>query len=435
MRIDGNTAGSYPDYRRPCGWNALLPGREVSAALDADTRCDVAIVGAGYTGVAAARRFAELRPDADIVLIDASYIGEGNPGRNSGFLLEVALASDADAGQLERMALCNRLIGTTMQQIVADVQASRIDCGLRRSGTYRAAAGDGGIDALHRYRRFLEATGLPSEVLDRRQLAERLGTHFYRQGLYSPHCYLAQPAALMRALASRLPCTVRLFERTPALRLRQRSGGFEIATPGGSIRADRVMLANNAFCKQLGVGRSRIVAMYTYAALTQPLSDAALRQLGSKSEWGLLPAHRLGSTLRRTADGRLLIRSLYGYERESNNTKIAERLREALIRRFPELPLPPFEAVWSGATGFTLNGSPLWGEVRPGLFVSAGCNGGGIVKGTLFGQLLADRALGHHTPDVASLFGRARRMPPEPLRTLGFKVIAALERRSARAEV
>ncbi len=426
---------AFPIYAQDCGWNALLEAQQHSDALTTDTTCDVVVIGAGYTGIAAARRTAELLPSGDIVLLDSSSIGEGNPGRNSGFLLEVALAHDVDAQNMQRMRRCNELLQQTMESLRDDAAASGIDCQLQRSGTYRAAAGKPGSKALERYRRFLDTADLPCEVLDRDGLEQRLGTRFYRHGLYSPHCYLAQPAALIRALATLLPATVRLYEKTPALRIEPDTGRWLVSTPQGQVAAPKVIIANNAFCKGLGWGAERIVAMYTYAALTEPLAEAQLRQCGSDNEWGVLPAHRLGSTLRRTADGRLLIRSLYGYEREADNQRIAGQLQQALRRRFPQLGDLTFAAVWAGATGFTYNASPLWGELRPGLYISAGCNGGGVVKGTLFGRSLAELALGHDTLDINALFGSARRMPPEPLRWLGFKLISAIERYRGRAEV
>jgi glycine/D-amino acid oxidase-like deaminating enzyme len=413
----------------------LLPKRDPVAVLGKDTRCDVAIVGAGYTGLAAARQWARHAPDDQVLVLDASEIGEGNPGRNSGFLLEIALANDANAGQLERMKNCNRLIADTMQEIRGTVQASGIDCDLQRSGTYRAAAGNAGETALDQYRAFLEAAELPFQLLNREQLEQKLGTRFYRRGLYSPHCYLAQPAALIRGLASQLPSSVTVCERAPVTQLAQRNDCWMLTTPQGNVRADKVILANNAFCKGLGTGRSRIVAMYTYAALTRRLPEEVLATLGGETSWGVLPAHRLGSTLRRTSDGRLLVRSFYGYEREADNQLIAKQLGDNLLRRFPQLGKVEFEHVWSGATGFTFNGAPIWGQARPGLFVSAGCNGGGVVKGTLFGRLLVDRIHGLPVPDMQQLFGQASWMPPEPLRRIGFHAVAALERRRGLAEV
>lgn len=426
---------THPSYSSPCGWNALLDRHSEGPVPSGDLGCDVVIVGAGYTGLAAARRWAVHAPDEHIVVVDSSEIGEGNPGRNSGFLLDIALANDADATSMQRMEECNRLIAGAMQEIVGLVRDGNIECELQRSGTYRAAAGRTGMKALDNYAAFLEAAGLPFEVLDRAQLSDRIGTRFYQRGLYSPHCWLVQPAALIRGLARQLPHSVSVYENTPVTRLTQERRGWLLQTPRATLRSKRVVIANNAFCKPLGIARSRIVAMYTYAALTTRLPEETLDTLGSEKAWGLLPAHRLGSTLRRTTEGRLLVRSFYGYEREADTETTARALAMNLSRRFPQLGRIAFEHVWSGATGFTFNGAPVWGELQPGLYVSAGCNGGGVVKGTLFGQRLADLAFGHAVPDIGRLFGSASWMPPEPLRRLGFHTIAAIERRRGRAEV
>jgi len=425
----------YPQYERASGWNALLPARTDIQTLSNDVACDVVVIGAGYTGIAVARRWAELEPDKTILVLDASELGEGTPGRNSGFLLEIALAGDADPRQVERMRDCNQLIAATMADLKGMVTKYAIDCDLERSGTYRAAAGRAGIQALSQYRAFLDVAQLSYESLDRKELSRRLGTRFYQSGLYSPHCYLAQPAALIRGLAQNLPDSVSIYERSPALELKSIANGWQVVTPGGTVRARYAIVANNAFCKGLGVGNSRVAAIYTYAGLTEPLSAESLQQLGMETSWGLLPAHRLGSTLRRTTDGRLLIRAFYDYEAETDNHVIEERLQQCLQRRFPQLGEPTFASVWSGATGFTYNGASLWGEVAPGLYVSAGYNGGGVVKGSLFGRLLADLANGKSVPDMKALFGMASWMLPDPLRRLGFHLVSAIESRRGQSEV
>jgi len=431
-------AVTHPVYRQPCGWQALLVPRCPEPRLRRNLNCELAVVGAGYTGLAAARTWAESRPADRVAVLEASIVGEGSPGRNSGFMLEIALADDADLHAVERMARCNGLIGEAMQWLRSLVDAHGIDCALERTGTYRAAATVAGRRSIERYRAFLEAAGRPFEELGRGDLERRLGTGYYPYGLYSPDCSLVQPAALIRGLADHLPLNVTIYEESPAVALRPEAEGWRIECPAGSLHARRVLLANNAFIRGLGVGGNRLVAMYTYAGLTEPLTPVQLSRLGTESRWGLLPAHRLGSTLRRTVDGRLLVRSFYGYEREEDNGRVAARLRAGLLRRFPQLDmdegLGPFQYVWGGTTGLTYNGAPLWGEVKPGLFVSAGCNGGGVVKGTLFGRLLAQRALGATVPDVGALFGHASWMPPEPLRRLGFSLISSLERRTAGRE-
>lgn len=413
----------------------MLPAREATPSLKCDIEVDVAIIGAGWTGIAAAKRWRELAPGDEIALLDSSEIGEGNPGRNSGFLLQIALAEDANPDQVERMALCNQLTGETMAQIVEEVEQSGHQVDLQRVGTYRAAASKAGMKSLTKYRAFLEAAGLPFEELDRHGLRERIGTEFYQQGLYSPDCYLAQPAAVIRALATRLPKDIQLYENTPALALENGSAGWCIRTPNGKVKCRKLILANNAFCKQLGVGRARMVAMYTYAGITPVLDDEQLASMGSESNWGLLPTHRLGSTLRRTSDGRLLIRSMYGYEKEKPKQQVKVELAKRLGHRFPALAKLPFEHIWGGAVGFTYNGGSLWGGGRLNLWVSAGCNGGGTVKGTLLGKLLVEKAHGMEVPDVPALFGAASWMPPDPFRAIGFHIASTIESWQGRKEL
>lgn len=425
----------YPDYPLACGWNALLPERQALPRLEGEHPADVIIIGAGWTGLACARRWQELAPNAKVVVIDASEIGEGNPGRNSGFLLEVALAEDADPANISRMHECNRLIQEAMQGIVADVKAYGPQVDLSRAGTYRAAAGPVGLKSLSNYKAFLEAADLPYRQLDQAQLKSELGTDFYQAGLFSPHCYLAQPAQVMRAILARVPKTVQLHENTPALSIQHTDGRWRVSTPHGGLHSPRLVLANNAFTRDLGVERSRLATVYTYAGLTPQLDEEVLASLGSNHNWGILPTHRLGSTLRRTADGRLLVRSVHDYGKERRRGSLNAALQDRLWRRFPQVKGIQFEHIWGGAVGITYNSAPVWGEKAPGLFVSSGCNGGGTVKGTLLGQLLADLAFGNEVPDIASLFGSASWMPPEPLRRIGFNAISQLESWQGRQEL
>ncbi|MBL4858461.1 MAG: hypothetical protein JKY36_04585 [Erythrobacter sp.] len=93
---------TFPQYRQLSGWNALLPPRADIRVLRKEIDVDVAIVGAGYTGIAAAKRWHEIAPADEIAIIDSSVLGEGSPGRNSGFLLEIALANDAQPKQISQ---------------------------------------------------------------------------------------------------------------------------------------------------------------------------------------------------------------------------------------------------------------------------------------------------------------------------------------------
>ncbi|MCS2608749.1 NAD(P)/FAD-dependent oxidoreductase [Halomonas dongshanensis] len=424
---------THPTHQRRCGWNAWLPERHVQAPLAGHQHADIVIVGAGYTGVAAALAWQQHRPDDRILILEAEQVGEGSPGRNSGFMLEIALANDAHPDELARMSRLNALSRETMAWLRQRVEQQGADCELQHSGTYRAARSELGIEALAKYRRFLDAAQLRYETLDREALGERLGSRYYRQGLYSPDCYLVQPAALIRALVDSLPSAITLHEYSPVRDVLANGAGWRVITDEGEINARRVILANNAFSRALGADASRLTAIYTYAALTEVLPEPQ-RQRIAATPWGLLPAHRLGCTLRTTQDGRLMIRSRYSYEREADNARIERELRNSLEARYPDLSPIRFESMWGGTTGLTYNGAPLWGEIAPRLFVSAGCNGGGIIKGTYLGNALARRAMGLATEDIPALFGQASWMPPEPVRKLGFHLKSRLEQRKASEE-
>lgn len=424
---------TYPDYQSVCGWNDLLLQRSPTPSLRGTHRADVVIIGAGFTGIAAARHWAQERPEQSVYLLDASHVGEGSPGRNSGFLLEIALANDAAPDQLVRMGKINQLSKDTVARMKHFIDEHGIECQWRQTGTYRAAAGAAGMKSLTSYRAFLQAADLTFKELSALQLAERIGTEYYQSGLYSPDCTLVQPAALIRGLVDNRPSNISLFEDTPVVTLDHDSKHWRVTTPQGEIQARQVILANNAFSRHLGADPARLSVIYTYAALTDPLPDATWQRLGAAC-WGLLPAHRLGCTLRTTADRRLLIRSEYSLERESDNDAVTQKLQESLRRRYPDLSLP-LTHQWGGTTGFTHNGAPLWGQIGPQLYVSAGCNGGGVVKGTLLGELLAKQALGEPVPDISTLFGQASWMPPQPIRRLGFKVVSSWEKYRAKDEM
>nr|WP_300315228.1 FAD-binding oxidoreductase [Halomonas sp.] len=424
---------SVPVHERPCGWNAQLAERPIPPSVRGSLTAELVIVGAGYTGLAAASAWAEARPNDRVVILDADRLGEGSPGRNSGFMLEVALANDASPDELERMSRLNALSRKTMARLRHKVEQHGIDCHLQHVGTYRAAATAQGMQSLKSYQAFLESAGLSYERLSREALKERIGTRYYAHGLYSPDCYLVQPAALIRGLADALPDSVSIHENSPAMSVSKAGSVWCVRTAEAEIQAQHVILANNAFSRALGADASRLTAIYTYAAVTPVLPESTRARL-MPQDWGLLPAHRLGCTLRTTHDGRLMIRSRYSYEQEDSNRRISAGLIKSLARRYPELAGTGFDYVWGGTTGLTYNGAPLWGEIHPGLYVSAGCNGGGIVKGTFLGDALARHALGQTVEPIHQLFGKASWMPPEPVRHLGFQLISALERKRAERE-
>jgi glycine/D-amino acid oxidase-like deaminating enzyme len=422
--------GSFPVYQSRSGWNALLPPRQECVDPPSSPVQASVVIGAGYTGLAAARRLAELEPGREVLVIDASSIGEGSAGRNSGFLSVLPNQPLANRhGTLDEAAARQiRLYTAGLSWLRTLVQTKKINCDWdETSPRITAAATQGGERraraTLERNRRW----GIEAQDFDQSALSSLLGTTYYRYG-YSPKGNaFVQPAALIRGLADTLPPEVRLLENTPVLSI-EGSGPFIVKTSRGEFTADRVLVATNVHARALGLLRDRMIAIYTYGGLTPELSTFELEALGEAPQWGVIPAHPVGTTLRKVRN-RLLVRSGDSYEREHSTAQVQAMLSKLYRRRYPAMASHGFEYVWGGVTAITRNGGLYFGQVRPGLYASAGCNGSGVVRGTIHGKLMAEMACGSQSAllsDRLALEG-PNWIPPEPMRRIGVRSHILLE--------
>ena len=235
------------------GWSAILPPRTPRPALQGDVVADWLVLGAGFAGLAAARRLAELRPHAHIVVVDAGTVGNNASGRNSGFAIDVPHNIGSSLEELRQAAHYQALLTAGMTDLELLVAQHRIDCQWRRAGKYHCAVSPAAERTLQHHLDELRTLGAPHELLDRNTLAARLGTRYFAAGLYTPGTVLLNPAALCRGLADALPANVALHEQTPVQRL-DLSGGKVVAhTPQGRVRAPQLLLAANGFAQQLGL--------------------------------------------------------------------------------------------------------------------------------------------------------------------------------------
>lgn len=424
----------YPSYPDPCGWNALLPQRQPKAAARGALAARYAIVGAGFTGVAVARRLAELDPGAAIIMLEATTVGEGSSARNSGFISPTDIADGLSPAEIEHNAAVNRYGTEGFEWLVALIEQHGIRCDLQKSGRLKGAATPDGEAAVQNLLAIVRGLGLPHVQLGRDQMRERIGTAYYGSGVFTEGGFLVQPAALIRGLADALPAGVQLYENSPVQRL-ERSGKWRLHTADATVTADTVIMATNAAIKKFGYLRDRVVTIYTYAAISRPVPAADIGCLGSMATWGLLPSHRLGSTVRRVGNDRVLVRSLYSYERALSSEWARRELTKRFHMRYPDLAHVDLDTCWGGTTGLTMNGQPFWGRVDDRLYTFAGCNGAGVVKGTVLGKRLAEQIMGQDVAaEVKRIYGTAKWVAPEPFRSIGFRVVSAIERRKAGLE-
>ena len=428
---------TYPVYRSRCGWNAILPARAHRPVVKIDSSYEFVVIGAGYTGLAAARRLAELNPAAHILLADAADIGEGASARNSGFILTVPFFT-SHSGHSAATAMATRQIriyNAGLAWLKGIVDGGAIQCDWDDVGKYHAAATDEGVASINSLAANYRECGVACQEIERAEFARRVGSSYYKYALHTGNNVFVQPAALVRGLADTLPRNVTLAERTPILSL-SGTGPFALEMPGKQVRAQRVVIANNGFARQLGFFRDRLFNMYTYAGMTHELDDEQLEAHGTESDWGIAPAARAGTTLRRPIGRRFLVRSLHTYEAEESMNGIETKLEDCYRRRYPRLRTHKFEYVWSGVVGLSRNAASCFGKVADNLYASVGCNGAGIMKGTAYGKLLAELMMGRESPDALDVknMNSPSWLPPEPFRRWGVALTIRRMVRQAGAE-
>ena len=417
------------------GWSALLPARQATAPLRGQLAADWLVVGAGYAGLAFARRVAENRPHDHVVLIDAGTVGDNASGRNSGFVIDIPHSVGSTVAEHTTADNYHRLLQSGTADLKALVQRHHIACDWREQGKFQASVSAEPSPAMEDYARTLETLKVPFELLDKAALAKRLGTRYYGQGIFSPGCVLLNPAALTRGLADSLPANVSLFERTPALGFNFGSPS-EVKTHYGDIRARHVVITTNGCAAQLPGLSNQLINLSTYASLTQPLTPEQRKRIGNPDDWGLTPVSAVsGATVRYTHDHRVLIRQQVRHaprfhNRAADTARQVAQHRQIFLSRFPELQDVGMAHSWSGLISFTRNGAPRWGQLGPHVYAAVGCNGAGISKQTVAGTTLADFASGVDNPLIADMqaLGRPNYVPPRPVLDLGVNAYLLKER-------
>jgi len=386
------------------------------------------VVGAGFTGLAAARQLATNFPNDEIVLIEAQEVGFGTSGRNAGFAIDLPhdIGAEDYIGDIDIAKTVLKLNLGGQAYLKELIERYDIECQFRHCGKYQAAIEDRGIAVLDAYRRGLDKLGQPYEVIEGRDLPEHIGSHFYRKGLFTPGTALLQPSALVKGLADSLPSNVSLYEHTPITDV-EYGDKVLLRHANGSITADKLVLTTNAFGMSFGFLKGRMLPVFTYGSITRPLTEDEQARLGGKPYWGVIPADPFGTTLRRTVDNRLLIRNSFSYNPDGRSNRkylerFVERHRESFARRFPMLPDVNFEYTWGGALALSRNHMGFFGKLAPNVVGALCCNGLGVTRGTVTGKLLADWLAGDKNELIEFLLNAPGPCanPPQPLVSLGL---------------
>jgi glycine/D-amino acid oxidase-like deaminating enzyme len=420
--------------------------RAASPSLVGDSSADVAILGGGYTGLWTAWHLTELSPGIRLAIIERDICGGGASGRNGGFVTSWwdELPTLVERHGVEGGLAVARAVSAAVDEIGAWSKKHRVAAEYRKAGYVQASAApaqDGGWRAAVE---LCDRLGVGEEYvpLTADAVAARVRSPVFREGVFMRGAATVQPARLARGLRRvLLKRGVAIHEGTAAgaLPTGRSAGRVTVDTRSragnGSIAADQVVVALNAWAaSRPGLGR-RLVTWSSYIVLTEPIPDR-LAEFGWTGGEGVTDSRFTLHYARTTADGRIALGggggragSGGGIGRSfTHDLGSAERAAAGLRRWFPSLADVRIEDAWGGPIDISADHLPFFGTLDGGsVHFGHGYSGNGVGPAWLGGRILAGLALGRTDEftglGLAGLRAQPRAFPPEPFRSFGARVI------------
>ena len=426
-----------------CAWINDLDTRSNIKTLDKDNSCDWLIIGAGYTGLSAARKLSELHPNQKIIIVDAQLAGEGASGRNSGYLVDTTLndgfTSNKELSNYKKKTDIYRLGIDVVKKFIKDYQ---VNCDWNECGKYFASSNQRDRKILVNFNKTLLKLNFEHNILEKDDLGKRLGTNFYNLALYTKGGILLHPGKLVRAMVDTLAGNVELLENSQLNEWSKNKDTIICKFNNHQITTKKIIFCTNGFLKSLGIKNNYNFPLTLTASMTRPLTDQEFKSIGEPKEWGVLPVRPMGATIRMTKDRRILIRNtaeVYNPfqmpKSDLNKRSINQKI--GIKKRFPQLPESIIESTWSGIVSRTRNSSQIFEKIDNNIFVAGCYNGSGIGVGTLFGEQIAIKAINENTKEIETIEARNKPtwLPPQPFLNLGVRSRLLYERFRSKSEL
>ncbi|MFJ8747793.1 NAD(P)/FAD-dependent oxidoreductase [Streptomyces sp. NPDC102441] len=442
------TAAHSLSDARPLSYWLDDPGKPAALpALAGDERCDLLVVGGGYSGLWTALVAKERDPGRDVVLIEGHEVGWAASGRNGGFC--AASLTHGLANGLERwpdeIGKLEELGARNLDSIEASVARYSIDCEFERTGEIDVATQPHQLAELREWHRRTEDLGLGGlEFLDRDQVRAEVDSPTFLGGLLDRRgVAMLHPAKLAWGLKEAcLGLGVRIYEHTRGLEIARSGAGTAVRAPYGRVFARDVALGTNIFPSLVRRVRPYTVPVYDYALMTEPLSADQLASVGWHNRQGLGDSANQFHYFRLSADNRILwggYDAVYPYggrlnasldQRPETFLKLAGQFFEC----FPQLSGLRFSHAWGGAIDTCSRFSAFFGTAHRGrVAYAAGYTGLGVGATRFGAEVMLDLLSGRETERTALDMVRSKPMPfpPEPFAWTG---IALTKRSLARAD-
>ena len=390
-------------------WLGLDP-YEPGPPLEGDLEADVAIIGGGFTGLWTAYHFLKASPTSRVAVLEANAVGYGASGRNGGFamtLIHRSLATLADAlGDDGARAVHRGAVDAikTLERVCAE---EGIDAQLMSNGCLTVSNTPPQDDLIRREVETATRLGLEGFCyLDKDQVQALVHSPTFRCAVREEHCTLVNPARLVRGLKKAVLCMgAQVFEGTPLSDLSQDGTKAVARTPRGLVRADKAVLAANAYSAHLPQVSKYVLPFYSHILLTEPLTDEQWQSVGWQGREGMEDRRIFLHYFRPTVDGRILWGGRDApfhpdgpdprYDRDPH---VYERLEETFRWTFPQLRDVKIEHAWGGPIGVTARFLPNIGWLEgKRVAYSFAYNGHGVAITCLAAMCLRDMLLERDT--------------------------------------
>jgi glycine/D-amino acid oxidase-like deaminating enzyme len=420
-------------------------------ALPSDQSVDIAIVGAGYTGLWTAYYLKKADPSLRIAVLEARFAGFGASGRNGGWCSAIFPSSLAKvakvAGSKDAATALQHTLNRTVDEVGRVVAAEEIDCHYAKGGTVVLART---AVQLERAREEIEesrAFGFGDDdlrLLSPQEACQHANATDVLGGTYTPHCAAIHPALLVRGLAQVVErMGVPIYEQTPVTAIHDGS----VTTTQGTVRAETVVRATEGYTPTIRGFKRAVAPVYSLMLATEPLPEAVWEQIGLARRQTFSDFRHLIIYGQRTADGRFAFGGRgapyhYGssikpeYDREP---RVHAELKRVLTELFPVLGDVKVTHTWGGALGVPRDWFASVGVDRAAkLAWAGGYVGDGVGASNLAGRTLADLLRGQRTEltTLPWVGHRSRPWEVEPARwlgaNLGLRVMGTADAEEAR---
>ncbi|GHF45354.1 NAD(P)/FAD-dependent oxidoreductase [Seohaeicola zhoushanensis] len=387
-------------------WAATAPERTPNAPLSGTEETDVAVIGAGFTGLSAA--IEARRRGRAVTVLEGKAAGWGASGRNNGQVIPILTSAEPDVwvsryGEAGRRMV--RLIGNSADVLFDLVREFDMKAEAEQNGWFQPAHSPGRVKLSQKRVEAWQRYGFPAELKDARQCAEMLGSEFWYGGMFNPTGGHINPLALAREMArvaEHLGAVIR--EQSPVTSYERVGSQWVIRTANGTLKARALILATNAYTGELvprlapRIAHS-IVPILSWQMATEPMGD----NLRSK----ILPGRQAVSDtrgdlrfFRYDARNRLITGGAVMGSYDIAN-RVRRKAANSLAEAFPELGVPEMTHVWSGYIGMNWDRFPRIHRLGPDGWAWVGCNGRGVALGTSLGRELARAATGQPEEELA----------------------------------